>query len=501
MTSRIDRLPPHDKEAEEAVLGSVLVDEEAWAAVCGIVRPQDFFSTKHGPIFQACIDLTADGTSLNQITVGHQLARKDELEGVGGVAYLSKLVTELPTPVGVEYYAQIVRRDAIRRAVIERAMRISQVAYRGDGQLEALFDDFQSASEELRVEASGLLGVDGGLEVLEGAAFAEPVGDAPHVIGGIAPQFGFTAFVGMGETYKSWLAADAAVCVAAGIPWLARFPGLQGPTMIFDQEMDEPEVKRRLQRLATGHHLELENLPIAAVVQQDLNISDPSDMGRVIDTMKRRGVVLAVFDAAADFFADMKLNDDHEVREAIRRYQRIGRETGAGIIGVHHFRKTSKESVNDPKERIFGSVYWYNKSDAAFAFQLAGPERVMAIHAKARKGLRLDPFVITSDGDMDDDFIRLCFAGEVDETLDKQSMTQGWLLRTLAERGVTKRPDLLAAAATAKVAAKRTVENALGTLIGGGLIEKASRPGEAHAPVYYWLEGQAPAWTATEEMI
>jgi len=469
--------------------------------VCGIVKPDDFFREKNAWIFQACIDLTADGVSLNQVTVGHLLARKDRLEELGGVAYLSKLVTELPTPVGCEYYAQIVKRDALYRSAIIRAQNVISGAYRANGNIAELIDDFQRAGEELRVEAGNLLGVDGGLEILEGAAFAEPVGDAPHVIDGIAPQFGFTAFVGMGESYKSWLAADAAVCVAAGIPWLTRFPGLQGPTMIFDQEMDEPEVKRRLQRLAAGHHLDLENLPIAAVVQQDLNISDPTDMGTVIDIMKQRGVILAVFDAAADFFADMKLNDDHEVREAIKRYQRIGRETGAAIIGVHHFRKTSKEGVNDPKERMFGSVYWYNKSDAAFAFQLAGPERVMAIHAKARKGMRLDPFVITSDGDMDDDFIRLCFAGEADETLDKQSATQGWLLRTLAERGVTKRPDLLAAAANAKVAAKRTVENALGMLTGGGLIEKASRPGEAHGTVYYWLEGQAPAWAATEEMI
>ena len=496
-----DRLPPHDIEAEEAVIASVMVDPEAWASVCGILTHWDFFREKNGWIFQACADLTADGISLNQVTVGHQLARQDRLEELGGLAYLSRMITDLPTPVGVEHYAQIVRKDALYRSAIIRAQNVISGAYRADGKLAELLDAWQRNGEELRVEAAGLLGGDGGLEILEGAAFAEPVGDAPHIIEGIAPQFGFTAFVGMGESYKSWLAEDAAICVAGGIPWLTRFPVLQGPTMIFDQEMDEIEVKRRLQRLATGHRLDLANLPIAAVVQQDLNISNPSDMMAVIDAMKRRGIVLAVFDAAADFFADMKLNDDHEVREAIRSYQRIGRETGAAIVGVHHFRKTSKEGVNDPKERMFGSVYWYNKSDAAFAFQLGGPERVMAIHAKARKGLRLDPFVITSDGDMDDDFIRLCFAGEADETLDKQSMTQGWLLRTLAERGVTKRPDLLAAAATAKVAAKRTVENALGMLIGGGLIEKASRPGEAHGTVYYWLEGQAPAWIATEEMI
>ena len=95
------QLPPHDVEAEEAVIASVLVDAEAWEKVCGIVQPADFFREKNAWAFQACIDLTADGVGLNTVTVGHALARKEQLEDVGGVAYLSKLTTDLDTPVGV----------------------------------------------------------------------------------------------------------------------------------------------------------------------------------------------------------------------------------------------------------------------------------------------------------------------------------------------------------------------------------------------------------------
>jgi len=161
MTSpRIDALPPHDKEAEGAVIASVLVDPEAWASVCGIVRPQDFFMQKNDWIFQACIDCTANGETLNQVTVGHQLARVDRLEELGGIAYLSRLVTELPTPVGVEHYARIVRRDALYRSAIEAASRVAQTAYRANGNVGQLLVEIETMKEQLKAEAVPLLGID-----------------------------------------------------------------------------------------------------------------------------------------------------------------------------------------------------------------------------------------------------------------------------------------------------------------------------------------------------
>ena len=74
--------------------------------------------------------------AINQVTLGHELARRDRLEEMGGLAYLSRLVTELPTPVGVEHYARIVKRDAVYRRLIEVASRIAQMGYNGGPDLE-----------------------------------------------------------------------------------------------------------------------------------------------------------------------------------------------------------------------------------------------------------------------------------------------------------------------------------------------------------------------------
>jgi len=127
---RADRLPPHDIEAEEAVIASLLVDPEAIYKIASILKPEDFFREQNAWAFEACGALWERNQSINQITVAHELARKGRLEEVGGTAYLSRLVTELPTSVGVEHYAGLVQRDSAYRKLISAAGMIAQMAYR-----------------------------------------------------------------------------------------------------------------------------------------------------------------------------------------------------------------------------------------------------------------------------------------------------------------------------------------------------------------------------------
>ena len=131
-----ERLPPHDIEAEEAVIASLLVDSEAIYKVAAILQPDDFFREKNAWAYEACLALWERNETINEVTVGHELARRDRLEQIGGLAYLSRLVTELPTPIGVEHYAGIVKRDAVYRRLIEAASRITQMAYSGGPDLD-----------------------------------------------------------------------------------------------------------------------------------------------------------------------------------------------------------------------------------------------------------------------------------------------------------------------------------------------------------------------------
>ncbi len=130
-----EKLPPHDIEAEEAVIASILVDPEAVYKVAPRLKPEDFFREKNAWAYEACRALWERNESINQITVSHELARRGRLEEVGGQAYLSRVITDLPTPIGVEHYAGIVQRDATYRRLISAAGQIAQIAYQGDADM------------------------------------------------------------------------------------------------------------------------------------------------------------------------------------------------------------------------------------------------------------------------------------------------------------------------------------------------------------------------------
>jgi len=137
MVVAVEKLPPHDIDAEEAVIASLLVDGDAIFKVAPILRPEDFFREKNYWAYEACVTLWERGEAINQITLAHELARRGRLEELGGVTYLSRLVTELPTPLGVEYYAQIVQRDAVYRRLIDAAGKINHLGYQGGADLGA----------------------------------------------------------------------------------------------------------------------------------------------------------------------------------------------------------------------------------------------------------------------------------------------------------------------------------------------------------------------------
>ena len=92
----LERLPPHDIEAEEAVIASLMVDPQAMLAVQGIVKAADFFREKHGWVYDACLALWNRDEVVNQITVAHELASRDRLEEIGGQGFLAPAIRRPP---------------------------------------------------------------------------------------------------------------------------------------------------------------------------------------------------------------------------------------------------------------------------------------------------------------------------------------------------------------------------------------------------------------------
>jgi replicative DNA helicase len=128
--------PPHDVEAEKAVLGSLLIDSEGIFKIANFLRPDDFFTPENQWVYDACFSLYQRNEGINQITVAHELAQKGRLEEAGGAAYLSHLVSMVPTSLHIEYYGQIVSRLAIMRRLISAGSQITALGYEADSEVD-----------------------------------------------------------------------------------------------------------------------------------------------------------------------------------------------------------------------------------------------------------------------------------------------------------------------------------------------------------------------------
>ena len=136
----IDKLAPQAVEAEQSVLGSILIDPEAILKVAEFLRPVDFYRAQHADIYEAMVGLHGQREPIDLVTLGDELARRERLEAVGGPAYLANLMNAVPTAVHVEHYGRIVERKAVLRNLIAAAGKIAAVGYEEANDAEIAID-------------------------------------------------------------------------------------------------------------------------------------------------------------------------------------------------------------------------------------------------------------------------------------------------------------------------------------------------------------------------
>jgi replicative DNA helicase len=139
-----DRVPPHDVEAEIAVLGSMLLDPEAAGRVVAILRPDHFYRGPHADVYGVLTELYDANRAIDIVLLREELQRRGLLEKIGGTSFLSRIVASVPTAANAEHYARIVVETGLRRAVIQAANDIEAEAYDGGRSAGDLIDFAES---------------------------------------------------------------------------------------------------------------------------------------------------------------------------------------------------------------------------------------------------------------------------------------------------------------------------------------------------------------------
>ena len=136
----IDRVPPQNIEAEQAVLGAMLISKEAIAESAQILNPQDFYREAHRIVFEAMLDLSNRNQAVDNLTVIEQLNKTNQLEKVGGIAFVTALANTVPTAANVVFYAKIVKEKALMRHLINTATAIAAMGYEGADDADSIMD-------------------------------------------------------------------------------------------------------------------------------------------------------------------------------------------------------------------------------------------------------------------------------------------------------------------------------------------------------------------------
>lgn len=156
------RVPPHNLEAEEALIGGIMLDPESFLTVFGLVSEQDFYKGAHRKIFAALYELESKGQTPDIITVSNFLSGKKELESIGGAHFLAEIMERIPSSVNIASYAKIVREKALVRKFISTTSSLVEKAYEQNYEtVEAFLDEAEGQVYKIaenKETRSGLVG-------------------------------------------------------------------------------------------------------------------------------------------------------------------------------------------------------------------------------------------------------------------------------------------------------------------------------------------------------
>ncbi len=372
----LDRLPPQSVEAEQSVLGALLIDRDAVVEVAEILRPDDFYRVQHAEIYGAVLDLYERREPVDIVTVSEVLERRDQLEHTGGSAYLTSLINLTPTAVNSVYYARIVERKAVLRNLIGAAGRIAGIGYEETADVDASIDRAEQelfAVSQKRV-ASGF----SQLRTLLHAAYdrLDYLHQHKGEISGITTGFrGLDAMTtGLQKSDLIILAARPSIGKTSLALNIAEYAAvIQRRTVgVFSLEMSKEQLVLRLlssvanidsQRLRTGFLEEMDFTRLApamnALAEAPIYIDDTPNVSTMeLRTKARRlqaesGLDLLIVDYLQLMQSSVQSRDANrvqEVSEISRGLKGLARELQVPVVALSQLSRQAEMRTNENKE-------------------------------------------------------------------------------------------------------------------------------------------------------
>lgn len=366
------RNPPHSREAEESVIGAVLLSEDAVNDVMDQIHPEDFYVPAHQAIFEAMRTLFDTSQPIDVVTVSEALRRQGELEKVGGVQYLTRLVDIVPSTSNITYYSGIVEEHAKRRELIRAGASITDFAFDIDDEIINVLDRSEQAvlgvaekrSSQTLLEVGPMFN-----DVLEHMELLEQQGSD---MTGLATGFVDLdkKLAGMQPANLIVIAARPAMGKSSLTMNIATNAAIAGEAVaIFSLEMSKEEIVQRiLSSVGKVDSMKLRSGQLGPLWQRVVDAAgkmyqapiyiDDSPIVTVTDIRakcrrlkRRRGLSLIVVDYIQLMEASGRENRQQEIAQISRNLKNLARELDVPIIAVSQLNR-SLESREDKRPRL-----------------------------------------------------------------------------------------------------------------------------------------------------
>lgn len=366
------RNPPHSREAEESVIGAVLLSVDAANEVMDQVHPEDFYVPAHQAIYESMRELFDANQAIDAVTVSEALRRRGELEKVGGVQYLTRLVDIVPSTSNVHYYAGIVEEHAKRRDLIRAGASVTDVAFSIDEDIASVLDRAEQAvlavaerrSSQTLLEVGPMFN-----EVLERIEMLEQQGsdmtglatgfvDLDKKLAGLQKS-NLVVIAGRPAMGKSSLALNIATNAASA----------GEPAAIFSLEMSKEEIVQRiLSSVGKVDSMKLRSGQLGPLWQRIVDAAgrmykapifiDDSPIVTVTDIRakcrrlkRKKGLSLVVVDYIQLMEASGSENRQQEIAQISRNLKNLARELEVPILAMSQLNR-SLESREDKRPRL-----------------------------------------------------------------------------------------------------------------------------------------------------
>ncbi|HNT54031.1 MAG TPA: AAA family ATPase [Anaerolineaceae bacterium] len=417
-----ETIPPHNTDAERALLGAALVNPACIPSASLIVQAQDFFIVRHRWIWEALLAMIRISSAIDLVTTCAMLEQAGRLAEIGGMGYLIGLIAETPSSLHAEDYARLVHENAIRRQAIQTASTIAREAYSGAPisslrSHAALITELPENHSRMVWDACQLCNSD--------------LGNANWLVNGLLLAGGINLIAGEPAAGKSFLMLDLALGITqTGTAW-NNFPVERGRVLYFYLDGSPRGMKTRLERLCAGKGV----LPPTDLLIDfsPLDLRQPSTSAVLRQTIKKSGISVIVFDVLARFMPGADENAVSDVSPVMGTLRDVATNTNASVVIIHHLNKGVGTAL---WSRIRGSSDILAAVDTALIVtygenRISSPRRV--IPEKNREGELIQPFAFrihTIDNQLKLDFVE-SEPIETKPSPSKRSNTTQQILKTL----------------------------------------------------------------------